>query len=68
MYASPLSDLLSRLRRGKCRDVRDRVFALLSLVEERLCITISYEVGIVQLFRHALETCMHGRPIGELLL
>jgi hypothetical protein len=35
MYASPLSDLLSRPRHGKRREIRDRVFAL---VGEPICI------------------------------
>jgi hypothetical protein len=62
------ADILSRFWHGKCRDKRDRVFGVLSLVPEELGIEVSYEAGATYLFRHVLEKLMNERPTDELLL
>jgi hypothetical protein len=62
-----LPELLAVFRHCKSGDRRDRIFALLSLTEERPQIDIDYGMDEISLLKHVMERFMDGRALDELL-
>lgn len=67
VFPNTLAALLWSFKACQCLDIRDRVFALLSLVSENPPIAVDYDRDVISLFQHVLEQSMDGGPLDQLL-
>jgi hypothetical protein len=64
---SSLRVYLAEFASSECLDVRDRVYALLSLAHSAPPIAVDYNRSAIELYRYVLEQHMDGRSLDKLL-
>ena len=64
MHSHNLDSLIRQFAHTQCRDVRDRIFGLLGLVEMGEDFPVDYSMTKVDLFRYTLEFCGRATKVA----